>query len=365
MSKVYRPTIRINGKEIKGPRFKTKDAADKWYHSKREIKLLVNEGVSVPLDKTTTLNQYFYGVWFPLRQQEYTKATWGSDEQRFRDYVEPVLGNLKVSKINTLQIRDCLQRVTRVDGQSSATRDRVRSLLSKILGDSINESPPLRVDNPALNITFKEARVGKRKPAHISREKDVFKFLAAGSNIGIMPFTLAATFIMAGIRKSELIALTWECFDPDNKEIHVKARFVQAENEIHSGTKGGSVETRVVSIADSLVKILEKWHKQTDFDSDVDFIFHKEGDHIPPRDLAKIIERISKESGVKASPHALRHSYGRWFVANGGSLKALQTQLGHSSSSTTDLYSELAAEQVKKDRNRVSFGFSDDDGEHE
>lgn len=55
------------------------------------------------------------------------------------------------------------------------------------------------------------------------------------------------------------------------------------------------------------------------------------------------------------SVHGLRHSYGREFAARSGNLKALQAILGHSSSQTTDLYSDLAGDRIKEFGNVVTF----------
>ena len=245
---------------------------------------------------------------------------------------------------------------------SIATRNRVRALLSKMFGDAMNEKKPLRGDNPAFNIAFSDPREGKKKPRHIARQKDVITFLNKAKEHGPMTFAIVATFLMSALRKSELIALTWDCFDPDENQIIVKNRLVQAENKIHKGTKAGKVEVRDVPISDALIGILEAWRKKSDYQAEDDFIFPREdGTYMRPRRVWEMIAEVRTASGIDATPHALRHSFGRIFVANGGTIKSLQTMLGHSSSSTTEIYSELAAAQVKKDRNIVSFDLGEDD----
>lgn len=356
MKKTYQRFIRINGKLKKSPHFARSSDADHWYMERLREKQHLTSGLPMPLDARITLNAYFKTTWLPLRKQEYTKATWGSDEQRYRDYAEELIGSFKVSRINTLQIRNCLLAVTQKHGMSINTRNKVRSLLSKIFGDSMLEKRPLRTDNPALGIKFKDPRIGKKKPNHISKEALVQKYLTAAREIGQMPFAIASTVLMSALRKSELIALRWKDLDVDDAEINVRARFVQAEKKIMAGTKAGREESRSVGIPDALVSILGDWRKVSKYPKDNDFIFYsRPGGPIHPRQVNHILDRVSLKSGVKASPHALRHSFGRWFVANGGSLKALQSIMGHSNYTTTEIYSELVAEQVKRERNRVSF----------
>lgn len=357
MAKAHRRFIRVNGKMKKSPPFKNAVDANTWYQDRLREKQHLQQGMSLPLDSKTTLKTYFHGKWLVDRKKNYTKATWGSDEQRFRDYVEKTLGNLRIARINQLQVRNCIHAVTQKYEMSIQTRNKVRSLLSKIFGDAMLEDPPLRVDNPGLGLRFKDPRMGKKKPKHISNPKDIQKYLKVARAHGKMVFAIVCTFLMAALRKSELIALTWSCFDEENNQLIIRARYVQAEKKIMKGTKAGREEERIVPIPDALVDFLQAWRKQSDFQGEEDFIFSNEkGECLYPRVINTMLDLIRTESGVEnGNPHALRHSFGRWFVANGGNLKALQTIMGHSNYKTTEQYSELVAEQVKKERNRVSF----------
>jgi site-specific recombinase XerD len=358
----FQRSIRFNGKQIRSPKFDKAADANNWYREKQREKLHLKEGIPMPLDDRTTVTQYFKSVWLPRRKTKYTQATWGPDEQRFEKYCEKVIGNFRVSRINPLQIKACLIQVTEKHGMSIATRDRVRALLSKFFGDSMNEEKPLRSDNPAFNITFSDPRQGKKKPRHIARQKDVIKFLNQAKTVSPLTFAITATFLMSALRKSELIALTWDCFDSDENQLIVKNRLVQSENRIHKGTKAGRQEMRDVPISDALVGILIDWRKKSAYQAEDDFIFPREdGNFISPRVVWSMIKDVRDLCGVDATPHALRHSFGRIFVANGGTVKSLQTMLGHASSSTTEIYSELAAEQIKKDRNIVSFDIEEGD----
>ncbi len=60
-----------------------------------------------------------------------------------------------------------------------------------------------------------------------------------------------------------------------------------------------------------------------------------------------MVEEVREKAKLDISPHGLRHTFGREFAQNTGNIKALQAILGHSSSSTTDIYSELAGDRIK------------------
>lgn len=374
MAKMHRRYIRLNGRLKKSPLFSNATDADRWYNEKLREKQHIHEGVPLPTDDRTTLKLYFHSIWLPARKKKYSKATWGSDEQRFRDYIEPVIGNLKVSKINTIQVRGCLIQITDKHDLSIQTRNRCRSLLSKIFGDAMLEEKPLRTTNPARGITFNDPRKGKKKPTHIHRQKDIEAYLKGAKKVSNAyknypkpwlakkTFAMTCTFLMSALRKQELIAITWGCFDAEEKMLIVKAKFIQAENEISQGTKAGEDESREVPIPDVLIRILEDYKKTCDLQADDDFMFtNEDGDHLQAHEPNDALGWVKEASGVNAYPHALRHSFGRWFVANGGNLKSLQTIMGHSNYATTEIYSDLVAEQVRKESNRVSFDIDDED----
>lgn len=364
MKKTFRSSIRINGKQKRSPRFERKSDADLWRQAKLRDKMFLKEGVHLPVDNKMTVKQYFYGKWLVDRQKRYLKPTWGPDEQRFRDYVEDYLGGFPVAKINQLQIRTVLKNVTEIHGHSIQTRNRVRSLLSTFFNDAMNEAPPLRSDNPATNISFKDPRTGKKEPRHLKKQKEILDFMKSAKEISQTHFAYACIALMAGLRKQELVPLRWNDFLEEQSELVIDEKFIQAENRIISGTKGGTEEHRTVPIPDELCKVLRLHRKKSDFQGENDFILCRaDGDYISSRLLATIHDDIRRLAGLDINPHGLRHTYGREFVKNDGSMKALQTILGHSSSNTTELYSRLAGRTVNKFRNTVSYSVESSDDE--
>ena len=131
----------------------------------------------------------------------------------------------------------------------------------------------------------------------------------------------------SGLRASELIALPRKAIVADKPFL------------IISG-KGG--KERLVPISERARQAASRWKEYTA--KDEKYLFPSRKGHISRIRLYQMIKELAVDANIdpsKISPHVLRHAFATHLLEGGADLRALQTLLGHSDISTTQIYTHV------------------------
>ncbi|MCZ4696494.1 recombinase [Ancylomarina euxinus] len=137
----------------------------------------------------------------------------------------------------------------------------------------------------------------------------------------------------AGLRRGEVLNLKMADIDSKRMVINVlKGKGLKDRNSLLSQ-----------SVLVDLRKYFEEYKPQK-------YLFEGlSGQQYSPTSIGKIVTEAAHKAGIKkrVTPHMLRHSFATHLLESGTDLRYIQVLLGHSSTSTTEIYTEVAINNIK------------------
>jgi len=79
-----------------------------------------------------------------------------------------------------------------------------------------------------------------------------------------------------------------------------------------------------------------------------DLFLNKTGEGLSVRSINRLVNKYARQQGLQFTPHTLRHSFATHLLENGADLLLIKEILGHASLSTTQKYTHVTAESMKK-----------------
>jgi integrase/recombinase XerC len=112
---------------------------------------------------------------------------------------------------------------------------------------------------------------------------------------------------------------------------------------------GKGRKERVLPVGEMALQAIQEYMDQSEVLSGPLFL-NKQRQRIGRRRIWVIVKRRSKETSIpfEISPHKLRHSFAGHLLDNGADLRSVQIMLGHTSLNTTQLYTAITPERIKR-----------------
>lgn len=155
---------------------------------------------------------------------------------------------------------------------------------------------------------------------------------------------LLETLYATGLRVSELVALPLSAARRDTRMIVVRGK----------GNKERLVplnDSSKQAMADYLAA-LESVHRDRKSGSASKWLFPSSGEsgHLTRQHFARDLKELAAAAGIAprlVSPHVLRHAFASHLLHNGADLRIVQTLLGHTDISATQIYTHIVEERLK------------------
>ncbi len=195
-----------------------------------------------------------------------------------------------------------------------------------------------RLHNPAIGL-LRAPKTLKRLPRPVT-EESAREIVALAKNgpeegwIGLRDEALFTLLYGAGLRISEALGLRWS-------DLGGKERLV---------VTGKGSKQRIVPLLPIIRETLEKYRAALPYAArERDFVFlGARGEALNPGVAQRQLRKLRRDLGLpeNVTPHALRHSFATHLLADGADLRSLQELLGHSSLSTTQVYTKIESVQL-------------------
>lgn len=183
----------------------------------------------------------------------------------------------------------------------------------------------------------------KRLPKFLEYE-EVRKLVESpedGTLLGARDRAMFETLYSTGLRVSELVALNREDVDLTGEALHVR---------------GKGKKERLTPIGPTAIAAIRRYLEMRDadprkatFDPQALFV-NKHGQRLSTRSVRRKLDKYLLQAGLdpSVSPHTLRHSFATHMLNKGADLRSVQELLGHQSISTTQVYTHLTTQRLKK-----------------
>ena len=290
--------------------------------------------VSANIASDRLIDGFIDNVWLEKGLSQNTLNAYRQDLSNFSNWLNPVY----LEKANKINLLDYLAYRLK---QGYSSRSTARSLSSLRAFYAYLLSKSLIIENPTSKI--QSPKLGHSLPKVLS-EEDVEKLINAPNTkdpIGLRDRAMLELLYACGLRISELINL-------DVLNLNLRQGVVKVLG------KGG--KERLVPIGDQALDWISNYltygrEQLINDNKKSPYLFlSNRGTGMTRQAFWYRIKLYANKSGVdrSLSPHTLRHAFATHLLNHGADLRTVQLLLGHTSLSTTQIYTEVARHRMKE-----------------
>lgn len=284
----------------------------------------------------TWMKDYKFRALEPITYTQYTRI--------IDTIIKPAIGQKKLASIKTPDIqkfinslqRDGIRQDNSTGGYSTSYIQKIRNMLHDAFDQAATNGMIIR--NPVNGVEMpKQTKPQIRVLSHDEQER----FIAALDGFELRPMFMLA--LCTGMRRGELLGLTWDCVDFRNKTITVR----QSATRYKDPVTGQAIHTikepktwtsyRKIPMVDNIIPILknhmqsQRVHMMDPKWNPNDLVFcSSKGTIIEANTVNRYLNQIIKRAELeKFSMHALRHTFATRMMEAGVPAKVVQEMLGH------------------------------------
>lgn len=288
------------------------------------------------MDWNETIENFSNFLKFERNFSDNTLDAYIRDIKKFSLYAEKNLENSKPKAITYEDLQEylILQSKQKISERTQARWiSSIKSFFKYLLEEEIRD------DNPAT--LLEGPKLGLYLPDTLSVEdvERITKNINLSTDLGVRNQCMVEVLYGCGLRVSELIELKIS-------DINFKEGFLKVE--------GKGQKVRYVPLAKYTSHLIKNYIENVRINNKINkkyednLFLNSRGSSMSRVIVFIIIKELADKAGIRKniSPHTFRHSFATHMLQNGADLRFIQEMLGHSSITTTEIYTHLNTEEL-------------------
>lgn len=300
----------------------------------KEVRQMLAKGdLGMFKPKCPSLKKYADG-WFrsPVRTQ--ADQTLHVYRRAFSLHVEPVLGSMQLDEIKRKHVKEMIASMKK-KGLGKSRMQAAIQALSGVLESAV-EDETIHANPCSRTRKFCKNNENGTKKTNPLVAGEVEELLENAKSLGLQYFTLFFLGVRSGLRVSEMLALTWDDIDFEQRVVDVNKSWNYRLKKVGPPKNGN---TRLVDLTPMTVEALEELkakQKVVNLKSSRLVFCNGNGE---PLAYDTVNYKLKKVAPRIISIHNLRHTYATLRIAKGDNILDVSKQLGHHSVGfTLDVY---------------------------
>ena len=264
-----------------------------------------------------------------------TLQSYRRDIEQYEKYVsDNKINYLKVTEETILEYMEYLREENKKESTISRSLASIRSFYQYLIRiKKIKKDPTMTIESPKINKRVPNILTSKEVELLLEQPKDVD--LKGTRDKAMLEFAYAT-----GMRVTELISLDID--DVKMDEGYVVCRGRNKARNIPLGSM--SLKALKEYIEDARPYLIRDENEEALF-------VNVNGKRLTRQGFWKIVKYYKEQAHIEKeiTPHVLRHSFATHLLQNGADLKAIQTMLGHSDISSTQVYMQFQDPGIKNE----------------
>ena len=262
-----------------------------------------------------------------------TLQSYKRDLKQYKTYLES--HKINYNKVKEEDIKDYIKALSEQGKKASSISRGIASIRSfyqyELKHKKVRIDPTANIQSPKIEKRIPSVLTAKEVELLLNQPKDVD--LKGTRDKAMLEFAYAT-----GMRVTEMISLNME-------DINLEEGYVVCK----SGSKERKIPLGTISLKALKEYVEEARNILIKNENEKALFVNVNGTRLTRQGFWKIIKYYKEQAHITKdiTPHVLRHSFATHLLQNGADLKAIQTMLGHSDISSTQIYMQFQEEGIK------------------